>query len=82
MSDVRDNLVERINEDLRERVKGLALEGVDIIFVKDRYLFDRLSKLKVPGIEKAISLFRVNDFDDLKALNEKEMNELGWVRKQ
>lgn len=82
MSDVRDSLVERINEDLRERVKGLALEGVDIIFVKDAFLQHRLSRVIVPGISKNITIMLLPDFEDFKALNEQEMKELGWVREE
>lgn len=73
-----------LKQDLEDKLKGLALAGVDIIFVKDRYLFDRLSKmpLPLPKGSKPIHLCFVNELDDIKALSHQDMRKLGWVREE
>lgn len=73
-----------LKDGLENRLKGLALEGVDIIFVKERHLFERLSKmpLPLPKGSKPISLCLVNDLNDLKALSHQDMRALGWVRQE
>lgn len=71
-----------LKQGIEDRIRGLALSGVDIIFVKERHLFDRLSRmpLALPKGSKPINLCFCNDLDDLKALSHQDMRALGWVR--
>jgi hypothetical protein len=66
---------------LEERVKGLALEKADIIFVKEPHLFTRLANCKFE-VDRKISLIMVNDFGDITSLNEDEMKKHGWVKEK
>ena len=65
---------------LEERIKGLVLEDVDIIFVTERHLYDRLSKMPFPNLKKEVRVMFVERFDNLKALSIRDMRKLGWVR--
>lgn len=71
-----------LKQGLEDRVRGLALENVDMIFVKERHLFERLSAINVPGVTKKITLMLVTDLNDLKALSHVDMRALGWVREE
>ena len=73
-----------LKQGIEDRMRGLALAGVDIIFVKERHLFDRLRSmnLKLPKDAKPIHLCFCNDLDDLKALSHQDMRALGWVREE
>lgn len=68
-----------LRRDLEERVQGFASDGVDIIFVSDRYIMDQLMKLRIKS-SKPIQVVQVNHMGDIKALSEVAMRELGWVR--
>lgn len=65
---------------LEDHIQGLALEGVDIIFISKRYLFDRLVGIKIPKVIKPIQLIHVEDLNDLKAMSHEDMKKMGWVR--
>lgn len=71
-----------LKQGMEDRIKGLALEGVDIIFVHEKLLFERLSRMKIPGINKQIQMVLINDFKDFKALSLRDMKKLGWIRKE
>lgn len=73
-----------LKEGIEKRIQALVLEGVDIIFVKERHLFDRINQIKmhIPNVKKAIQVMLVDDFDDLKALSHQDMRMLGWVREE
>ena len=68
-----------LKEAIEDRIKGLILKDVDIIFVKERHLFDRISKInfvKLGG--KEIRIILVNDLSDITALSNADMKKLGW----
>lgn len=71
----------RLVDDIRDRIRGLALEGVDIILCKDRYVWERIQKLKFPELNRRIYVVEVGEFDNLQALDEKKMNAAGWYFK-
>lgn len=71
-----------LKSDLHERMTALASDGVDIIFVKERYLLDMISKLKLTNVKKPIQIVLVGSLDDLKALSHVDMRALGWVREE
>lgn len=71
-----------LKEDLIDRVKGLVNgEGHKILLVKERYLVDQLVRLgRDLMLETQVYILLVKDFDDIKELDEKMMEECGWVR--
>lgn len=69
-----------LKDGLEDRIKGLALEGVDIIFIKEPHLYDRMKRINVSNVTKPIQVIMVREFDDLKALSHVDMRALGWVR--
>lgn len=71
-----------LKDGLETRLKGLVLEGVDIIFVKERHLLDRLMKMSLPKGTKPIQLCLVENLDDIQALSHQDMRKLGWVRQE
>jgi hypothetical protein len=70
-----------LRNDIRDRVRGLLLDGVDVILCKDRYIWERIKSLKFPELKRRIYVAEVGDFDNLQALDEKKMNAAGWYFK-
>jgi len=65
---------------LEEIVRVIALSKADAIVVKDFDLVHALVNLRTRGLGRQIPIIHVNDFDDIKTLDESQMKELGWVR--
>jgi hypothetical protein len=70
-----------LKNDLEEKIKGLSLEGVDLILISDKYVFDRTKTLKLPeGLKKPIQIMYVENMGSLKALSIRDMRKAGWER--
>tara|TARA_R110000796_G_C14562598_1_gene435008 strand:+ start:3895 stop:4143 length:249 start_codon:yes stop_codon:yes gene_type:complete len=69
-------------ESLQEIIKGFSLSGVNFILVKDDYLFKQIRGVEyTPKGEDEMYIIRTDSFEDVKTFNDKDMAELGWVRK-
>ena len=69
-----------LKHDLDEKMMGLALDKVDVIFITDKYLMERMRKLKLPKDCKPIQVMYVEKLTDLKALSIVDMRKNGWER--
>ena len=65
-----------------DRVRGLVNgDGCKVLLVKEQYLVDQFVRLgKDFLLETQAYVIVVNEFDDIKELDEKMMAECGWVR--
>jgi hypothetical protein len=65
-----------------DRVRGLVNgDGCKVLLVKEQYLVDQFIRLGTEFLlETQAYIIVVKDFDDLKELDEKEMEKAGWVR--
>lgn len=69
-----------LTTDLKERVKGLCLNGCQLLLVKENHLVDRISRLQFDNVDHRVYILKVDEFDDLKAIDEEMMRKAGWVR--
>lgn len=64
------------------RVQGLVNgEGHKVLLIKEQYLLDQFTRFGHDFfLETQCFVIKVNEFEDIKELDEKMMEECGWVR--
>jgi hypothetical protein len=63
------------------RIQGLVNgEGKKVLLVKEQYLIDQFTRFGHEFfLETQCFVIKVNEFDDIKELDEKMMEECGWI---
>ena len=72
--------VTKLKADMEERIRALELKDIHVILVKDPYVVARLQNLNIET-KHPIQIVQVDEWSDLKTLDDKQLDAMGLVRK-